>query len=87
VQDNPNGDNRVTMAVLGTKMEHVISELATLGGDMRSFMRQQAACNDLHRDRIWKLEAEMRAMKWIGTFAGAVLLALVIAVVKNALGF
>lgn len=80
-------ESQVTMAILATKLEHVIAEILLLSTHLRVFIRQQALLNEQYRDRIARLESEMRVVKWLGAFAGAIVLALVLATLRNLLGF
>ena len=67
--------NRVTLAVLATKLDYVISSLAEI-----------KQCVDIQDDRIEQLERAVGILKWIGGGVTAVLIAVIIATITNWLG-
>lgn len=71
--DSTNG--RITLAVLAVKLDYLIQQVT-----------QICERSEKQDERIDKLERQAQAVQWIGGFAGAVLIAVAIAAIKQWLG-
>jgi len=84
-----NNDGRVTLAILATKLDYVIAELAEFKGwcasrDQRAEARDKRITDEAKR--IDRVEETVRVIKWTAGVGTAILVALAIAAVKKALG-
>jgi len=80
--DNADNNGRVTLAVLATKLDYVIAELA----EFKAYCASNDKAGKIRDQRIDHVEGAIRVIQWIGGVAAAVLVALLIAVAKQALG-
>lgn len=79
-QGDSNG--RVTVAVLGTKLDNLISLVTEMKGRLGQIdERQDAECR-----RVDRLDSYMRIVIWVGGVLGSVVIALAIAWLNKALG-
>lgn len=69
------GNNRVTLAVLATKLDYVLADLHEI-----------KTCIKSQDTRIEQLERVVGVLKWIGAGITTILIAIVIASIKSWLG-
>jgi len=71
-----NTDGKVTLAVLGTKLDYLIVQV-----------KKVEDCVTTNKDRLDKVEGAVRILKWVGGTIGLISSALLIAWLKAMLGF
>jgi len=71
-----NTDGKVTLAVLGTKLDYLIVQV-----------KKVEDCVTTNKDRLDKVEDTIRILKWVGGTIGLVSSALLIGWLKALLGF
>ena len=71
-----NTDGKVTLAVLGTKLDYLIVQV-----------KKVEDCVTTNKDRLDKVEGAVRILKWVGGTIGLISSALLIAWLKALLGF
>ena len=80
--DNADNNGRVTLAVLATKLDYVIAELA----EFKVYCARNDDAIRKRDKRIDHVENSVRVITYIGGVAAAVLVAILIAMAKQALG-